>query len=285
VIRILQSPNAGAEILGERKNGDWTTQTAFFPVVENTGEVSSYGDYNTNGKSDVNATWPQRQSYLFQTIVEYGDLQVARAGEAKLNWVSELQTSAAATLNKFQDYTYHFGVSGLQNYGILNDPSLSAALTPATKAAGGVKWVNNNAVVATANEVFADIQALFSLLVAQTAGRVNASDPMTLALPPGSQVGLTATNSFGKTAMELIKMNFPNLTVKVSYRYGTAAGNVVQLIADKFEGSETAYCAFNEKMRDHQVLRAISSYQQKKTSGTWGAIIKYPLGISQMLGV
>ena len=45
VVRILQSPNEGANILGERKTGDWTTQTAFFPVVENTGEVSSYGDW------------------------------------------------------------------------------------------------------------------------------------------------------------------------------------------------------------------------------------------------
>ncbi len=285
VIRILQSPNAGAEILGERKEGDWTTQTAFFQVIENTGEVSSYGDFNTNGRSDLNATWPQRQSYLFQTVIEYGDLQVDRAGAARLNWVSELQTSAASTLDKFQDYTYHFGVSGLQNYGILNDPSLSAALTPTTKAAGGVKWINNNAIVATANEVFADVQALFSLLVAQTAGRVKASDPMTLAMAPGSEVALTATNSFGISVSDLLKKNFPNLKVVTSYRYATASGNVVQLIADKFDGKDTGFCAFNEKMRDHQVVRQLSSYQQKKTSGSFGAVIRYPLAIAQMLGV
>lgn len=285
VIRILQSPNEGANILGEKKVGDWTTQTTFFSVVENTGEVSSYGDFNTNGMSNLNATWPQRQSYLFQTITEYGDLQADRAGLAKLNWVSELQTSAASTLDKFQDYTYHFGVSGLQNYGLLNDPSLSAALTPSTKAAGGTKWVNNNAVVATANEVFADVQALFSQIVAQTAGRVKRTDKMTLALPPGSEVGLTATNSFGVGVSDLLQKSFPNLTVKSSYRYATAGGNVVQLIADNFDGQSTGYCAFNEKMRDHQPVRGLSSWQQKRTAGTWGAVIRYPLAISQMLGV
>lgn len=285
VVRILQSPNEGAEVLGEKKVGDWTTQTAVFPVVENTGEVSSYGDYNTNGKSGVNATWPQRQAYLFQTIVEYGDLEVARAGEAKLNWVGEQQTSAAATLDKFADFTYHFGVAGMQNYGLLNDPSLSAALTPATKAAGGVKWVNNNAIVATANEVYADIQALFSQLVAQTAGRVKRTDQLTLVMAPGSDVGMTATNSFGITVGDLLAKSFPNLKVKTSFRYATAAGNVVQLIADSFDGHDTGYCAFNEKLRDHAIVRQISSWQQKKTSGTWGAIIRYPLAISQMLGV
>jgi len=285
VVRILQAPNEGANILGERKNGDWTTQTAFFPVVENTGEVSSYGDWNTNGVSNVNATWPQRQSYLFQTIVEYGDLQIERAGLAKLNWVSEIQTSAAATLDKFSDYTYHFGVAGLQNYGLLNDPALSAALTPSTKAAGGAKWVNNGAVVATANEVYGDIQALFSQLVAQTAGRVKTTDAMTLALPPGAQVGLTATNSFGISVGDLLQKNFPNLEIKVSFRYATTAGNVVQLIANSFDGQDTGYCAFNEKLRDHGIVRGLSAFAQKKTAGTWGAIIRYPLAIAQMLGV
>lgn len=285
VVRILQAPNEGANILGERKTGDWTTQTAFFPVVENTGEVSSYGDWNANGMSNVNATWPQRQSYLFQTIVEYGDLQIDRAGAAKLNWVSELQTSAAATLDKFQDYTYHFGVAGMQNYGLLNDPSLSAAITPGTKAAGGTKWVNNGAVVGTANEVYADVQALFSQLVAQTAGRVKVTDKMTLALPPGAQVGLTATNSFGISVGDLLTKNFPNLEIKVSYRYATTAGNVVQLWADKFDGQDTGYCAFSEKMRDHQIVRQLSAFAQKKTSGTFGAIIKYPLAVAQMIGV
>jgi hypothetical protein len=285
VVRILQSPNEGANILGETKKGDWTTQTAVFPVAENTGEVSSYGDSNNNGKSDANFDFPQRQSYLYQTIIEYGDLQVARAGEARLNWVSELQTSAAATLDKFTDLTYHNGVSGLQNYGLLNDPSLSAALTPATKAATGVKWINNNAIVATANEVYADIQAIFSLLVVQTQGRVKRTDPMTLAMPPGSEVALTATNTFGVGVEDLIKKNFPNLKVKTSVRYATAGGNLVQLIADKFDGKSTGYCAFNEKLRGHPVVRELSAWKQKQTGGTWGAIIRYPVSFAQMLGV
>ncbi|HEX2753730.1 MAG TPA: DUF2184 domain-containing protein [Alphaproteobacteria bacterium] len=286
VVRILQAPNKGADILGEKKEGDWTTQTAIFLVVENTGEVSSYGDHNTNGISDANVNFPQRQSYLYQTIVEYGDLEVARVGEARLNWVSEKQTSAALTLSKFEDYTYHNGVAGLQNYGLLNDPSLSTPLTPSTKAAGGTAWVLANGTInATANEVYADIQAMFYKIVSQSNGRIEAEDDLTLALPPQSAVGLTATNSFGLSVGDLLKKNFPKLKIKTSPRYATAGGNLVQLIADKFDGHDTGYCAFNEKMRDHAIVRELSAWKQKKTSGTWGAVIRYPVAISQMLGV
>ena len=285
VIRILQSPNQGADILGEKKEGDWTTQTAFFQVVENTGEVSSYGDNNENGRSDVNVNWPQRQSYLFQTFVEYGDLEIDRAGLAKLNLVAEKQTAAASTLDKFLDYTYHFGVTGLQNFGLLNDPNLSAALTPSMKAAGGTKWVNNGVVIATANEVIVDIQAMFSQLVAQTAGRVKRTDAMTLAMPPQAEVGLLAINSFGNDVATFMQKNFPNMKVKTSYRYATAAGNLVQLIADAFNGHSTGFCAFNEKLRDHNIVVASSSKKQKKTSGSWGAIWRYPVAVAQLLGV
>jgi ATPase subunit of ABC transporter with duplicated ATPase domains len=181
--------------------------------------VSSYGDFNTNGKSDVNATWPQRQSYLFQTIVEYGDLQVARAGEAKLNWVSELQTSAAADARQVPGL--HLPLRCLRP-AELRHPQRSVAVGRAHPGDQGRRrrqvGQQQRRPLQPPTKSIADIQALFSLLVAQTAGRVNASDPMTLALPPGSQVALTATNSFGKSAwMDLLKKNFPNLTVKTSY--------------------------------------------------------------------
>lgn len=285
VVRILQTPNKGAEIMGEKKVGDWTMQTAMFPVVENTGEVSSYGDFNENGMSNANFTFPQRQVYNFQTIIEYGDRAAEVAGLAKLNWVSELQTSAAKTLEKFRDYTYHFGVANLQNYGLLNDPALSAALTPGTKAAGGTKWVNNGVVVATPNEVLLDIQTMMSQLLIQCADRINVNDAMVLVLPPSSNLALTAANIYSVSANELVKGAFPNLTIITDARYATASGNVMQLWVKSFDGTDTGYCAFNEKMRDFPLVRELSAAKQKKAGGSFGAIIKYPLAVAQMLGV
>ena len=257
VVRILQTPNKGAEILGEQKKGNWVDQTIFIPDVENTGEVSTYGDFNTNGRADVNEQWEQRQSYLFQTIVEYGDLEVERAGAAKLDLVSEKQTSAAKTLDKFLDLTYHFGITGLQNYGLLNDPSLPAALTPTTKAAGGVKWVNSGIVNATAAEIYADFQMLFNQLTAATGGMIDADTAMTLVTSNAVNAALTAVNSFGITIRAFIKESFPNVSYEVDPRYTTASGNIVQLIAKEFDGKKTGYCGFNEKSRDHQIVRSL----------------------------
>jgi hypothetical protein len=130
IIEILFAPNKAAEIIGENQKGSWLDDTIMFPVVEHTGEVSSYGDFNENGHSGANTNWPNRQSYLFQVVKEYGERELERAGLAKLNWVSEIDKAAATVLNKFQNLTYFFGVAGLQNYGLINDPLLPASLTP-----------------------------------------------------------------------------------------------------------------------------------------------------------
>lgn len=286
IVRILQTPNKGAEILGERQMGAWTDQTIYFSVVENTGFVNSYGDFNAGGVSDVNQDWEQRQEYKFQTGIEYGDLEVERAALSKLNLVAEKQMSAAKTLDKFLDFTYHFGVANLQNYGILNDPSLAAALNPTTKAAGNAnKWIAAGVVNATAAEIYADFQTLFNPLSANSGGRITTDSKFKFVYPNNVAAALTAVNSFGITIKAFIKESFPNVEYVVDPRYNTAAGNVVQLICMDYDGNSTGFCGFNNKMREYTPIRAASSWTQKRAAGTWGAIIKYPLAISQMLGV
>ncbi|MDG4906022.1 hypothetical protein P9228_06110 [Mesorhizobium sp. WSM4898] len=294
VYRILFAPTKAAEIFGEIRKGTWIDQTAMFPVVEQTGEVSSYGDYNDNGRAGANMNWPQRQSYLFQTISEYGELEIERAGLGRVNWVGEVDGAGVTVLARFLNTTYFKGVQGLQNYGLLNDPNLAAPITPAPKAYGGVKWINNGQIVATANEIYSDLQSLWLQLVTQTAGLVDQNTKMTLAMSPESQLAMTATNSFNVNVEDLLKKNFPNLRVVSAVQYraetainptGISAGNVVQFIADGIDGQPTGYCAFNEKLRAHPIVRALSSWKKKMSSGTWGAIIRQPMGISQMVGV
>ncbi len=286
VIRVFQTPNKAAQIFPETKKGDWTMQTAFFPVVENTGEVSSYGDFNDNALSGANASFEERESYLFQTHIIYGDLEVERAGLARLSWVSELQVSAAKTLDKFQDYTYHFGVAGLRCYGMLNDPSLSPALTPSVKAAGGTKWVTNGQATATPNEVYNDILALFQELVGvQAIGLVDEDTKLKLVLPNAVAVGLGATNNFGLTFRKALSEFLPNVEIITDPRYTTTAGNIVQLIASEIDGKAAGYCGFNEKQRDHRLVPDTSSFKQKKTAGSWGCILRFPLAVATMIGV
>ena len=71
-IKVLLAPMKAAQILGEKQFGDWTTTTATFPMIELTGEVSSYGDFNNNGSNGANLNLPQRQSYHYQTTSRWG---------------------------------------------------------------------------------------------------------------------------------------------------------------------------------------------------------------------
>lgn len=294
ILRVLTAKNEGAEIFGEQRKGSWVDVTAMFTVVEGTGEVSAYGDFNNNGRAGINTNFPQRESFLYQVITSYGELEEDRAGVAKIAWASEIKMQAIKVLDKYQNLTYFFGVAGLQNYGLLNDPSLSAPIAPSIKAAGGVKWWNGNILNATANEIYADMQSLVSLLITQSAGNINASSPMTLALSPKSALALTATNSFNVNVADLLQKNFKNLVVKDAVQYGvvsaqntqgSAVGEVVQLIADDVEGQDTGYMAFNEKLRTHPIIRDLSSFKQKMTQGSWGAILRQPFGVAQMVGV
>lgn len=295
IFKILFAPNKGAQILGEVRKGTWLDQTAMFPVVEHAGETSAYGDFNENGRTTVNTNWPTRQSFLFQVVKEYGELELERAGLGRINWVSELDASAATQLNKFSNLTYFFGVGGgLECYGLINDPNLSAALTPATKAYGGVLWVNNNAIVATANEIYLDIESLYIELVNQTAGMVERDSKMVLAMSPQSEAALTATNSFNVNVSDLLKKNFPNIRVESAVQYGVVSasnpqgvvgGNLVQLIAEELEGQKAGYMAYNEKLRSHPIIRATSSFRQKQTAGTFGCVIRMPVCFAAMQGV
>ena len=286
VIEILVSPMKAAEIVGEEiKKGDWLMDTAYFPVVESTGETSSYGDYSENGRAGANTNDVPRQSYHYQVITEYGERELERQGLNKMDWANRLNIASVLTLNKFQNKSYFFGIAGLQNYGLLNDPNLPASITPGVKAAGGTQWLLNNKPNATALEVIADIQSLYAQLQTQANGLVELDTKMTLAMSPVSEVALTFTTQYNVNVSDILKKNFPNMTIKTAPEYATASGNLVQLFVDELEGQRTVSVAFTEKLRAHPMVVKESSFRQKKSQGTWGAIVFRPILIASLLGV
>lgn len=295
VFKALFAPNKAAIIMGEERRGTWVDDTYMLPVTEAAGEVSSYGDYADSGTVTSNTNWPQRQAYLFQVVKQYGERELERAGLARINWVAELDYSAALMLNKFSNLSYFYGVAGLQNYGLFNDPHLNASLTPAPKAWGGTTWYNSSGqIAATANEIYADIENVFAQLVDQAGGQINAESRMVLAMSPKSKAALTTTNSFNVNVKTLLKDNFPNLRVEDAVQYGVlstanpqgvAAGNFMQLIAEEIEGQETGFCGFNEKMRAHKLIPTTSAYKQKVSAGTWGCILRMTVTIASMIGI
>lgn len=276
MIRVLVTPNKAAQILGEVKKGDWTTMTAQFPIVESTGETSAYGDFNNNGSVGSNVNWEPRQSFLFQTITQWGERELAIAGVGKIDYAANLNIASALVLDKFLNKSYFFGIAGLLNYGLLNDPSLSTPIAPV----GGTAWSTKDGA-----GVYTDILALYAQLVSQTGGIIDMNTEMVLAMSPQMSVNMGKTNSFNVNVTDQLKKNFPNMTVETAVEYATVGGQLVQLIVKTIEGQRVAYASFSEKMHAHAVIPDVSSFKQKKSGGTWGAIIRMPLAIAQLLGV
>lgn len=287
LIEVLIAPMKAAEAAGgEKKTGDWTTRTAMFPLIESTGEATSYGDYNNSGSAGVNFQFPQRQSYSYQTITQWGEKELADTGLAKIDLAARKNIASALTLNKYQNKTYLFGVSGLQNYGMLNDPALPADLTPITKAAGGTAWIlPNGNINATAVEVQRDISKMFFTLQARTQGLLETTDPIVLIMSPQASVALTITDQFNVNVADILKKTYPRLEIRTVPEYATAGGQKVQMVIEEYEGQRTWDCSFTEKMRAHPIIQELSAFKQKKSAGTWGTVIYRPLFIQGMLGV
>jgi hypothetical protein len=279
IIEVLVAPIKAVELYGETKKGTWVSDTAMFIMAERTGEVASYGDFSQDGMSNANAQFPQRQSYHYQTNTRWGERELSRAAEAKIDWANQCNMASALTLKKFQNFMYLYGIAGLQNYGGTNDPSLAPSLAPTST------WYGADALV-----IYADILRLVQQMVTQTFGLVNAESSFTLGISPQNAVNLNNTGSFNVNVYTLIKTNFPNLKIvqipEFAINGGGNAGGTefVQLITDNIEGQKVVEAAFTEKMRAHAIVTKTSSWEQKKSQGGWGVIYYMPVGVVSMLG-
>lgn len=283
VVRVLFTPMRAAEIMGgEAQKGSWTDQVAYFPLAEVTGQVASYGDMSNAGSIDANANWNFRQPYHWQSFKRYGEKQLEQWGAAGLNYASELDMGVALTFGKFSNKSYFYGITGLVNYGLLNDPSLPNTVSPLTKVntSAGVTWT-----YATALEQFNDVKKLYAQLVSQMGGNVEMTDALTLVVSTSRQPEFLKTNDFGITTEDMIKRAFPNLTIKAAPEYSTVSGELMQLILGTVDGVQSAYPAYTEKLRTHTLIAEGSSWSQKVSGGTWGAIIRRPIAVAGMLGI
>jgi hypothetical protein len=279
-IKVVYAPTTAAEFYGEEKVGDWTQDEAMFPLTELTGFTSAYNDFSQNGKAGANVNWESRQSFHFEVFTRWGEREMARYGEARLDWAALQSEASAETLNRAMNNAYFYGVTNLKCYGGLNDPSLPAAITPGTKAAGGYTWA-----VATALEIYHDFQLLYQQLQTQMPALVNMSSEMDCGIPNTIEPFLATNVQFGLTVMDMIKKAFPNVKFTVIPQFITGSGNLIQLKLRSVNGMPVTKAAFTEKMRIHPTITLASGWEQKKSAGTWGNIIRYPIAIVQMLGV
>lgn len=271
-IETLTAPMVLGETFGERQMGSSADLQITVAISELYGQTSSYGDYNDNGMSENNVNWEYRQPYRYQTNITIGELEQERAAQARIPLAEQKIKAATLTLNQTQNYIYTYGVAGLRNYGLLNDPSLLPDSV-------GANWYN-----LTAEQLYNEVLRLYTQLVEQSNGVfADQNAKMTLIMSPVMKAKLHAVNQFGLNAWKTIKENFPNLEVIGVPQYSTDAGEKIQLVVNSFMGQDTLDLAFVEKLRVHAVDVRTSSWYQKRSQSTLGAIIYRPFLIANQL--
>lgn len=286
VTTILFGKMAATELFSEVRKGDWTDKYMEFPVVEMVGNVSPYDDNSDAGSSDMNQEYPVRQNYSFQTMIKYGQREMETGARAGLQVASGKQKSAAFVIQNAHNQFYLYGVKGKQIWGILNDPNLPVSETPiSVDSASTWEAKAGKRPDSIANLIFNDISKLVSSLIGRNAGNVDANTPMRLAIGSKRFGYLTMPNTFGKTALQLIKENYVNMEVIQLPQLDTAEGSKLYLCVPELAGEATAENAFAEKMRFFEPIRQSSSYTQKAIGSTWGGVVKRPTLVATMTGI
>lgn len=280
IIEELTAIRAYREIAPEVKNGDFTTAFAVFRCLEFTGNVQPYGDYDGAGQSNVNTNYPTREQYRFQTTLRVGDLEEKVNAEARIDLMEEKQRAAAINIDiAFNDFAM-FGVQGKAIYGLLNDPSLNAALTPIS-VGGDTEWKDKDA-----NAQYDDIVKLISSLYTQANGYINKRTKTKLLVSPAMLALLDKVNTYGLSTYDMLTKNYPNMTIEtVPELYDEATQtSTVMVKADEVRGQKVMEFGFSDKYYAHTMVRDLSNWKQKISAGTYGAIIYRPFAVATMTG-
>lgn len=282
VVEIMTAPRNARLLAAEVKKGDMTTAYAKWRVDEITGAVEPYGDFTKGVTADANSNWISREQYLFQVLINYGDLEVATSAVAKINLAAAKQRAAATTLDIAANKFALYGVANKQIYGLLNDPNLPAATTPAsTGKNSSVKWKDKGT-----QQIFDDVRLLFNQLVTQSAGLITESDRLILALSPAASIHLGSATDFNVTVLDMLKKYFAALEIaRLPELSSATAGETVLLLAPQVNGQDTCNIGFSIKAQAGRIVPDVSSFSQKWVSSTYGGIVYQPFAFASMLGV
>lgn len=288
ITTILFAVMNATQLFPEARKGTWVNTFMNFPVEEITGDVTPYSDFTNSVSSSVNYNFPVRENFVFETSLKYGLREQETAGQAKLDYAGAKQRAAASILARAHNRFYLYGVANKMVYGALNDPNLNESETPVSvnsKTTWEDKVADQGNAATISNVIFNDIAKLVTSLMGKNAGNVDQNTDMVLAVASDRYNYLSIPNSFGLTAFNLLKSNYPNMKVIQLPELSTNAGSMLYLTVPKLLDEPTAENVYAEKMRFGNVENYSSSWVQKAWGATFGCVIRRPNLVATMTGI
>lgn len=285
-INQILMKRAYSQIGQEMQMGNFATNVAMIPVQGLVNEIAVYDDFSTTGTSDVNNTYPLREFYRGQTIIQYGDLEVEATAQAKIDIIASKRYSAAQAVAIAQNKLFFVGnvnSSGQfisKTYGVLNDPGLNPSL-PAP---------NGNWSLANALNIYNDFLYAFQQLVTQMGNNVEQSAKMKFVTSGQAYTYINAVTTLGISVSAMIKGAFPNVEFITAPEYLTLASGSdalggFQLILEDAIDEGAAADLFSYKYRGHGTVRQASSFIEKVSFGSGGCAVLAPLAIVTITGL
>jgi hypothetical protein len=289
-VKALTTARKIDELVGIDTIGNWRDEWIVQGLIEPQGNVAVYSDGSNVPLADWNVNWNQRTVVRFESGVQVGRLEQARASAAMVNSDAEKRAASVLQLEIWRNLIGFFGFnSGAnQTYGILNDPGLPAYVTVATGVAG-LTWA-----VKTYLEIQLDLITAFNQLQIQSQDNI---DPQavdtTLAIPFSTAQYLSKQNALGnQSVMQWLKATYPKCRVVTNPQFTAANGgsSVFYLWADEVEDGGT-----DDKRTFIQVVpvkfmalgveQRAKSYVEDFTNATAGIMLKRPYAVVRYSGI
>lgn len=286
VVRAIFAPLTATDIFPLRIQGPWNLRYTEYRFMEHAGFVAQYGDFSHEGGVSINPSYPQLEAIMLQTIMKVGDLEDADYSSAGFSIITEKELAMADVLNRAANYIAFFGTEGINNWGILTNPFANDAISVVPEQLpDGTTTVLLSEM--TSLGLYNQVRALIMELTRVTMGIVNTRSRVAIVASPQVVAGIaTAANMYGLLSGDFINRALPNVTFVEAPEYGqdiNGVGEYIQAIALDFRGSPTGEIIMNSRQRSHGVRRMLSSIEEKKSMGTFGTRIKWPMGVATMI--
>lgn len=280
-VEIITRARVAETLIGAKaKILDWEKNDAVFPLVEKTGEVKDYSDFNNAPASGANINFVQVGHHRFQTSITLGDLEGKQVGEAKISLANAKMNAALLNLAIEFNATAFFGKARPLNslypvYGILNNPDLSNYTTATTTTA-----------TATYDTFYKDVLNLINQAVVQSGSTLDMErDVFTLGISANRYNYLALTTPMGVSVIENLRKICPKIQfVRVPEFDGAYnSQDVMYVIGKNSEGGieDTAQLGFSELALAGAVEVHSNYTYQTISSGSVGAIIFKPYNIAR----
>ena len=279
VLETILAYRSGDDALGGRKKVlDWEQQDYYMPLVEKTGSVSPYSDYDDAIASGLNVTFGKAGHYVFSTSYNVGEREAMQLSQSNINAESYLLNASlealAVELNRVAFNGYVNNSNSFLVYGLLNHPELN------NYEANTKKFEDMT---------FAEVVAFFSKAIAklrsQTGNNLQKGSALRVVIASSAFDALSLKfTDLGIDAISALIEKFEKLGINISIipaielEKANANQDVIYFILENSQGgiSDTTALGYSEIGRLSSVVIGSTFKQQKISAGTTGALMYKP---------